>query len=46
MEPQQEKSHYEAKKLGSQLLSLERNIQMFPRNLAPDLTDGTARKLF
>ena len=43
MEPQQEKNHYEAKKLGSQLLSLERGIQ---RNLAHDLTDGTARKLF
>ena len=47
MEPQsEEKSHYEAKKLGSNFLSTERRTGTIPRNLASDLTDGTARKLF
>ena len=42
----QKKIHVESKKLGSQILSQFRREGVVPRNLAPELSNNTARRLF
>jgi len=42
----QKKINMESKKLGSQILSQFRREGVVPRNLAPELSNNTARRLF